>query len=50
VTPPAKAEGLLALIPGAQLVVLEGVGHIPQIEEPAAFQAALLDFLVPAGA
>jgi pimeloyl-ACP methyl ester carboxylesterase len=32
-------------IPGAKLVELDGVGHIPHIEDPARFHAALLDFL-----
>jgi pimeloyl-ACP methyl ester carboxylesterase len=32
-------------IPGAQLVELEGVGHIPHIQSADKFHAALLDFL-----
>jgi pimeloyl-ACP methyl ester carboxylesterase len=32
-------------IPGAQLVELENVGHIPHLEVPERFQQALLDFL-----
>ena len=32
-------------IPGAKLVELEGVGHIPHLEAPDRFHAALLDFL-----
>jgi pimeloyl-ACP methyl ester carboxylesterase len=34
-----------ALIPGAQLVELDGVGHVPQVEAFRAFEKALLDFL-----
>lgn len=32
-------------IPGAKLVELEGVGHIPHLESPERFHAALLGFL-----
>lgn len=32
-------------IPGAQMVVLEHSGHVPQIEKPAEFNQALLEFL-----
>lgn len=46
VTPPAQGEALSALIPGARLMLLDGVGHIPQIEAPQAFQAALIEALV----
>lgn len=45
VTPPEQADALAALIPDAGLVMLPDVGHIPQIEAPAAFQAALKDAL-----
>jgi pimeloyl-ACP methyl ester carboxylesterase len=34
-----------ATIPGARLVEIEGVGHIPHLESPDRFHAALLDFL-----
>jgi pimeloyl-ACP methyl ester carboxylesterase len=33
------------LIPGAKLVELEGVGHVPHIEVPEKFHAAVLEFL-----
>lgn len=45
VTPPVQGEVLSALIPGARLILLDGVGHIPQIEAPEAFQAALIEAL-----
>lgn len=32
-------------IPGARLVELEGVGHVPHLEAPECFQQALLEFL-----
>jgi len=34
-----------AAIPGAKLAPIEGVGHIPHLEAPDRFHAALLDFL-----
>jgi len=42
ITPIAQAHALLRWLPGAILVELPGVGHIPHIEDPAAFSAALL--------
>ena len=42
VTPLAQADDLRSLIPSAALKVLNDVGHIPQIEDPAAFNAALI--------
>lgn len=44
-TPLEQGEQLQGLINGAQLTVLPGLGHIPQIEGPAAFQKALLEML-----
>ena len=41
VTPPEQAAGLEAAIDNAKLIMLEDVGHIPQIEDPERFQAAL---------
>jgi hypothetical protein len=32
-------------IPGSRLVIIEGVGHFPQIEAPEQFVAALVDFV-----
>jgi pimeloyl-ACP methyl ester carboxylesterase len=43
VTPLAQASDLRSLMPSASLKVLNDVGHIPQIEDPAAFNAALID-------
>lgn len=39
------AAATLLLVPGSQLHVLRGVGHIPQIESPAEFNAMLLKVL-----
>src|SRR5262249_41369333 len=42
VTPLSQAHDLRALIPSASLKLLNDVGHIPQIEDPGTFNAALL--------
>ena len=45
VTPPALSEELQRLIPDARLVVIPAAGHLTNEENPAAFNAALRDFL-----
>jgi pimeloyl-ACP methyl ester carboxylesterase len=47
VTPLEQAKDLQTLLPQATLTVLPGLGHIPQIEDPLAFNAALLQALGP---
>jgi len=42
---PALGRAAAQAIPGARLVELEGIGHVPQVEAWDAYQAALLDFL-----
>ena len=44
-TPPAMAERLAASIPGAEFVVIKGAAHLPNIEQPEAFNTAIGDFL-----
>lgn len=44
-TPPARAERIHARIAGSRLQVLPGAGHTSTIEEPAAVNAAIVDFL-----
>jgi pimeloyl-ACP methyl ester carboxylesterase len=44
-TPPAMAERLAAAIPGADLVVIKAAAHLPNIEQPEAFNATIGDFL-----
>jgi 3-oxoadipate enol-lactonase len=44
-TPPALARELADGIPGAKFHELRGCGHCPQLEDPAAFVAALEGFL-----
>lgn len=43
-TPPADGEAIAARIAGSRLVMLEAA-HLSNIEQPAAFNAALLEFL-----
>ena len=43
--PPAMMKRMAARIPAARYVCLKGVGHLPNIENPQAFDAAVLDFL-----
>jgi len=47
---PAMGEALAAAIPGCSARVLPGLHHLPPVEAPAEFVAALLDFLDPPGA
>ena len=41
ITGPREMRALAAAIPGAVLELLPGAGHLPPIERPAAFNAAL---------
>lgn len=43
--PPANAELLASAIPGAELVILEGAGHVYHSERAEAADAAVLDFV-----
>ena len=45
VTPPALAEELAALVPGARLQLVEGCGHMLPAERPASLVAALRPLL-----
>ena len=44
-TLPAKAERIHARIPGSKLVVIPGAGHTSSVEEPAAVNTAIDQFL-----
>ncbi|WP_462268082.1 alpha/beta fold hydrolase [Desulfobacter sp.] len=43
--PPEKSTDMAERIPGAQFCMLSAAGHMANIEQPAAFNSALLDFL-----
>jgi 3-oxoadipate enol-lactonase len=45
ITPPDGAKRTAAKIPGAAVVVLPGVGHLPNLEDPTAFNNAVRAFL-----
>ena len=45
VVPPRFAEQLAGLIPGARLQWIPGTGHLPFLEKPDAWNAAVLGFL-----
>ncbi|MGO9606754.1 MAG: alpha/beta fold hydrolase, partial [Candidatus Binataceae bacterium] len=45
-TPPAVSREMARRIPGAQLTIIEGAGHLSNIEQPEAFNRAVLDFLM----
>ena len=48
ITPPALSEELAGLIPAARLAFIDGAGHLANAEQPAAFNAAIDDFLAAA--
>jgi pimeloyl-ACP methyl ester carboxylesterase len=45
VIPVAHAHDLQAQLPGSRLVVFEGAGHFPQVEEPGRFAAVVAEFV-----
>jgi 3-oxoadipate enol-lactonase len=45
VYPPQLAERMARRIPGAKLVVLEGCGHLSNLEQPERFNEVLLEFI-----
>jgi 3-oxoadipate enol-lactonase len=45
ITPPSDAEALSAKIEGSRLFVIEGAGHLSNVERPEEFNRALEDFL-----
>ena len=49
VFPVAHAERAQAALPDAELRLVAGAGHVPQVEDPAAFAGILTDFLARTG-
>lgn len=43
--PPRMMERMATRIPGARYVCLSGAGHLPNLEQPPAFDAAVIEFL-----
>ncbi|HYD42697.1 MAG TPA: alpha/beta fold hydrolase [Anaeromyxobacter sp.] len=44
-TPPAEAEKMAAAVKGSRLVRIPDAGHLSSLENPAAFDAALVEFV-----
>ena len=44
-TPPPMSRELASLLPDARLIVLDGCAHVPQLQDPARFLAAVYSFL-----
>lgn len=49
VTPPAEMTAMCRRIPKARLVRIQGAGHLSNLERPAAFNAAVSEFLRHSG-
>ncbi|MGQ0553573.1 MAG: alpha/beta fold hydrolase [Planctomycetota bacterium] len=43
--PPSESEALTAAIPGARLALIPAAGHLPNYEQPAAFNQLVREFL-----
>ena len=48
--PPDVTAGIAGRVPGAELLRIEGAGHISNLEAPDAFNAALDGMIPPVGA
>jgi pimeloyl-ACP methyl ester carboxylesterase len=49
VFPVAHAQSAQASLPGVEVRLVAGVGHVPQVEDPAAFADIVGDFLERTG-
>ena len=47
-TPPPMSHEIAAGLPQARLKIIPGCAHVPQLQSPSAFLAAIGDFLPPA--
>lgn len=47
---PRYADRFRSLVPGAELVVLDGLGHVPMLDDPALVAATILAVTAPTGA
>ena len=47
VTPPALSDELAALIPGSMIMMIEGAGHLGNLERPNEFNRLVEDFIAP---
>ncbi len=45
ISPPAEMAGIASAIPGAYLIEIAGAGHLSNLESPAAFVAAIENFI-----
>jgi 3-oxoadipate enol-lactonase len=45
VLPPEMTRAMAARIPGAELMLMQGIGHFPPLEQPERFNAAVIDFI-----
>ena len=45
VYPPAQAREVARRIPGAELVMIKGAGHLVNLERPGRFNEVLMDFI-----
>ncbi len=45
-TPPALSRAMASRIAGARLTIIKGAGHLSNIEQPEAFNKAVLAFLI----
>ncbi len=46
----AAADAIAAGVAGARLAVMPGLGHVPNMEQPAEFNQLVFDFLAQVGA
>ena len=46
ITPPILSEDLARLVPGARLAMIHGAGHLPNIEQPYAFNSTVEKFIL----